>query len=65
MNHIHKLQNEVTDLNDQIVTRAERIQEFREHLALPKFNTAGTDGERTDWISIQDVRRWLQYIETV
>jgi hypothetical protein len=65
MNHIHRLQNEVRDLNDQIVRRAERIQEFRAHLALPKFAAVQNDGERGDWISVEDVRRWLQYVEDI
>lgn len=63
MNHIHRLQNEVVQLNDEILRRAERIQEFREHLASPKFNAVQGDGTRGDWISVADVQRWLRYIE--
>lgn len=63
MNHIHRLQNEVVQLNDDILRRADRIQEFREHLASPKFNAVQTDGSRGDWISVADVQRWLRYIE--
>lgn len=63
MNYIHQLQSEVVDLNDQILRRADRIQEFREHLSLPKFAEQQQDGSRGDWISVADVRRWLQYIE--
>lgn len=65
MNHIHKLQNEVRDLNDQILRRAERIQEFREYLSLPKFSAVQSDGERGDWISTADVQTWLRYIEDI
>jgi hypothetical protein len=65
MNHIHRLQNDVIDLNDQILRRAERIQEFREHLASPKFAAEQADGSRGDWIATADVRRWLQYIEDI
>jgi hypothetical protein len=65
MNHIHRLQNEVIDLNDQIMRRAERIAEFREHLSLPKFAAVQSNGERGDWIATGDVNRWLQYIEDI
>lgn len=65
MNHIHKLQAQVVDLNDQHLRRAERFQEFREHLASPKFNPEQADGSRGDWISVADVQRWLRYIEDI
>ena len=64
MNYIHQLQAEVVDLNDQHLRRAERIQEFREHLASPKFGPQA-DGTRGDWISVADVQRWLRYIEDI
>lgn len=63
MNHIHRLQNDVADLSGQILRRAKRIQEFREHLASPKFNAEQADGSRGDWIAVADVQRWLRYIE--
>ena len=62
MNHIHRLQNEVADLNDQHLRRAERIAEFRAFLASPKFGPQA-DGERGDYISTGDVQKWLLYIE--
>jgi hypothetical protein len=65
MNHIHRLQNDIADLNDQIMRRAERIAEFRAHLALPKFAAVQSDGSRGGWISTADVHRWLQYIEDI
>jgi hypothetical protein len=65
MNHIHRMQNEVIDLNDQIMRRAERIAEFRAHLELPKFAAEQSDGSRGGWISTADVQRWLQYIEDI
>ena len=64
MNHIHRLQAEVVDLNDQHLRRAERIQEFREHLASSKFSEQA-DGSRGDWIAVADVQRWLRYIEDI
>lgn len=65
MNHIHKLQAEVTILTAQQATQARRIQELREHLASPKFDAVQQDGTRGDWISVADVQRWLRYIEQV
>ncbi|WNO06021.1 hypothetical protein [Rhodoferax mekongensis] len=63
MNHIHKLQNENRELNDQVLRKNERIAEFRAHLQSPKFHAVQGDGERGDWISTGDVQRWLLYIE--
>jgi hypothetical protein len=62
MNYINKLQADATELQHNLITRAERTQEFLEHLASPKFNSVATDGSRTDWIAVADVQRWLQYI---
>jgi len=62
MNYIHQLQCEVVELNDQILNRAARIAEFREHLQSSKFGPQA-DGSRGDLISTGDVHRWLQYIE--
>jgi hypothetical protein len=64
MNYIHQLQSQIVDLNDQHLRRADRFQEFREHLASPKFGPQA-DGSRGDWISVADVQRWLQYIEDI
>jgi len=65
MNHIHKLQCDVVQLNDEISRRSDRIQEFREHLASSKFAAIQADGSRGDWIATEDVRRWLSYIEDI
>jgi hypothetical protein len=64
VNYIHQLQNEIVELNDQHLRRADRIQEFREHLCSPKFQPQA-DGSRGDWISVADVQRWLRYIEDI
>jgi hypothetical protein len=61
MNYIHQLQNSIRERDDNILTRMERIQEFERHLLLPKFDKVQADGERGDWISVDDVRRWLAY----
>ena len=63
MNYIKQLEADKVELNNTIITRAERVQELREYLASTKFNYDPTDGSRTDWVALADVRRWLQYIE--
>lgn len=63
MNHIKRLQSELVESTYQILQTSERIQEFKEHLASPKF-AEQQDGTRGDWISVADVQRWLRYIET-
>lgn len=65
MNHIHRLQGQALELQHQLITQAERVQELREHLASAKFNYDPADGSRTDWISTTDVKRWLDYINEV
>jgi hypothetical protein len=64
MNYINRLQDQTLELQHALITRAERTQEFLEHLASAKFNGVATDGSRTDWISTADVQRWLQYINS-
>lgn len=63
MNYIKQLEVAKVELNDAILTRAERIQEFRTHLQSSKFASVQSDGSRGDWIATADVFRWLQYIE--
>ena len=63
MNYIKQLEAERAELQDTLIGRAERIQEFRAHLQTSKFAPVQSDGSRGDWISIADVRRWLEYIE--
>jgi hypothetical protein len=63
MNYIKQLEVTTVELNDAILTRAERIQEFREHLFSSKFAPVQSDGSRGDWIATKDVLRWLQYLD--
>lgn len=63
MNYIKQLEADKVELNNVIITRAERVQELREYLASTKFNYDPADGSRTDWVALADVKRWLQYIE--
>lgn len=64
MNYIKQLECQKAELQDQLISRAERIQEFREFLLSPKFAPVQSDGSRGDWIAVKDVFRWLEYIET-
>jgi hypothetical protein len=63
MNYIHKLETEVADLKHLQITRAERVQEFREYLLSSKFDPIQRDGSRGDLIATSDVFNWLRYIE--
>lgn len=63
MNYIHKLETEVADLKHQQISRAERVQEFREYLLSSKFDPIQSDGSRGDLIATSDVFNWLRYIE--
>ena len=62
MNYIKQLEVDKLELLDAVITRAERVQEFREHLQSPKFGPQA-DGSRGDWIATADVLRWLQYLD--
>jgi hypothetical protein len=63
MNYIQRLQTDIETLNSDILTRADRIREFRTHLLSAKFHPIQEDGSRGDWISTSDVMNWLLYIE--
>jgi len=63
MNYIKQLEQERSELQEIIIARAERVQEFREHLLSSKFAPTQQDGSRGDWIAVADVFRWLQYVE--
>lgn len=63
MNYIKQLECQVIETNERVIGMLERINEFQQHLASPKFTTL-EDGERKDWISTADVLRWLRYIDS-
>lgn len=65
MNYIKQLEQKQDDLVETIITRAERVQEFRQHLLSGKFAPVQQDGSRGDWISTGDVFNWLRYIEGI
>ena len=64
MNYIKQLESRKAELDDVIVTRAERMQEFREYLLSSKFAPILSDGSRGDWVGVTDVLNWLRYIES-
>jgi len=63
MNYIHKLETEVADLKHLQITRAERIQEFREYLLSSKLDMIQPDGLPYRLVSTSDVFNWLRYID--
>lgn len=63
MNYIKQLEIAKAELQDAIITRAKKVQEFREYLQSSKFAPVQSDGSRGDWIAVADVNRWLQYID--
>jgi hypothetical protein len=58
MNHIKRLQAEAKHARVLKAELQARINDFRGHLALPKFQPEGNR-----WISTCDVLNWLLYIE--
>jgi len=64
MNYIKQLETAKAELQDAVITRAEKVQEFREYLQSSKFAPVQLDGSRGDWIAVADVNRWLQYIDS-
>ena len=65
MNYIKQLETDVADLKHLQITRAERVQEFRQYLLSSKFDMIQRDGSRGDLIATSDVFNWLRYIEDV
>lgn len=60
---IFMLESQVADMKHLQITRAERIQEFRQYLLSSKFDMIQSDGSRGDLIATSDVFNWLRYIE--
>jgi hypothetical protein len=60
-NYIHTLRAAVDTLRAQQLATHAAIQDFRVHLAGPKFGPQA-DGELADYIRLADVRRWLAAI---
>jgi hypothetical protein len=61
-NYISRLREHVTTLEADDKALRGRIQEFRVHLAGPKFSGTEHDGSRKDYIATADVERWLDYV---
>jgi hypothetical protein len=60
--YITRLREQVEGLEAGDKALRERIQEFRMHLAGPKFTGTEHDGSRKDWIATADVERWIEYV---
>jgi len=63
MNYIKQLEQAVAQTTADNAARAERLQEFRQHLLSSKYDAIQADGSRGDLISTGDVFNWLRYIE--
>lgn len=63
MNVIQRLRADNAMLRTQVAAYADGFAALRAHLDSSKFKGADLDGERKDWISTEDVRRWLAVIE--
>jgi len=64
VNYIKQLETAKAELQDAVITRAEKVQEFREYLQSSKFAPVQSDGSRGDWIATAEVDRWLRYIDS-
>lgn len=62
MNYILALQNELSATRAVLRAKEAVVEEFRCHLAGPKFQGLDLDSGRKDWIATADVRAWLQRI---
>jgi hypothetical protein len=58
MNYIKQLEQERAELQNTIIEREQRSIEFKDHLLLSKFD------HPNNYINVEDVRRWLRYVET-
>jgi hypothetical protein len=63
MNHIMRLQSELSAARAAIAATDDAIQDFREHLSGEKFRGFEADGSRKDWIAVADVLRWISVIK--
>ncbi len=63
MNHIARLQADLSAAHAAITARDEAIQAFRVHLDSDKFRGIESDGSRKDWIAVADVLAWMAIIK--
>lgn len=61
MNHIQRLQSDLSEAQQKVEAMKAEIVAFRVHLASPKF--INTNTALNDWIHVNDVNRWLDNIE--
>lgn len=64
MNYIMALRQRAAEAEKEEQAINARIDEFRAHLAGPKFQGFDSDGERRDWIATSDAIRWISYIKS-
>ena len=64
MNHIVRLQADLSAAHAAIAARDEAIQAFRVHLDGDKFRGVEAGGARKDWIAVADVLAWVRIIQS-
>jgi hypothetical protein len=62
MNHITRLQADLTAAQAARARMLTAIHEFRLHLSGDKFHGTAADGSRKDWIAVTDVQGWIGVI---
>ena len=63
MNVVQRLRADNAELRAQLEAYADGFTLLRAHLDSDKLKGVDLDGDRKDWISVDDVRRWLACIE--
>lgn len=63
MNYIKRLELERAELQDRAALALDTARQFRAHLHSSKFQGVDQDGDRKDWIAVQDVLAYLDSIE--
>jgi len=63
MNHIARLQTDLSAARAAITARDAAIQDFRVHLDSDKVRGSESDGSRKDWIAVADVLAWMTIIK--
>jgi hypothetical protein len=62
MNHIARLQADLSAARAAIAARDDAIQAFRVHLDSEKFRGVESDGSRKDWVAVADVLAWMAIV---
>jgi len=64
MNYITKLKTENAELTEKLAKLETAFTDFSAFLLSPKFQGQESAGERKNWISTDDVQRWISEIKS-